>query len=369
MLSEGAPNFLRPIAAVTVTYCFPALAASELLAWLRRRLENVPRGRASRAVTLALLVVILGLHAWRTYDGYFVRWPRHPDARFAYSSTLLEVSRYVAALPEAEHVLLSGHFPSDLDYEMVSRFLRREDLAPRWADVRQALLYPKEALSGDAIYLFEPDYFPVDPALRELFIPEAPLHEQTTSDGAKVFAVYRLPVARLEERIVAKRHEIVPRWNPATVFPEGWDDGGGTEYPPCFNRYSPSLRMYVCLKAQEVLNEAVSPGDVITVLTYWRVRGLGPPSATTFMHLLGRDGRVLAGYDGLGVPPEQWQLGDRFVQVHRFALPADLEPGKYPIEFGWYEQDTGERWRVGRRKTNVTVDRLLIPLDVVAKDE
>ena len=48
MLSEGAPNFLRPIAAQSVAYLFPALAASEGLAWLRRRLKGPAWGRAAR---------------------------------------------------------------------------------------------------------------------------------------------------------------------------------------------------------------------------------------------------------------------------------------------------------------------------------
>jgi hypothetical protein len=362
MLSEGAPNFLRPIAAVTVTYCFPALAAAELVSWLRRHLEHTSWGRVALYGTLTLLIAVLGLHAWRTYDGYFVRWPRHPDVRFAYSTTLLEVSRYVAALPQAEHILLSGHFPSDLDFEMVSRFLRRGARLPRWADVRQTLLYPKDALPEDAIYVFEPDYFPVDPALRELFAPEGPVYEQATGDGDKVFAVYRLPVVRLKERLDASFPNL-PRWNPATVFPEGWDESsGGTEYPPTFG-------VHVSMLGYEILNERVVPEDVVTVLTYWSALRPCPPSSTTFMHLLGRDGRVVAGYDGVGAPPEQWRSGDRFVQVHRFAVPADMAPGKYPIEVGWYEKDSGVRWTVGRRRTNVRLDRLIIPLDVAAKDE
>jgi hypothetical protein len=108
---------------------------------------------------------------------------------------------------------------------------------------------------------------------------------------------------------------------------------------------------------------------VITVLTYWRALRPGPASATTFMHLLGRDGTVVAGYDGFGAPPVRWHTSDRVVQVHRMPVPGDLAPGVYPIEVGWYEKDTGVRWKVNSRSIGYVVERLLLPLDVMAKEK
>jgi hypothetical protein len=366
MLSEGAPNFLRPIAALTVTYLLPALAAVELRAWLRRRF---PRIAWVQPLALALLVAILGLHAWRTYDGYFQRWPRHPDVRFAYNSTLLDVSRYLDATPEIQHALLSGHFPADLDAEMVERFLRREDLTPRWADVRQALVYaaPKGAEAGaspaSAVYLFEPDYFPVDPLLRQAFVVGEPLYEHRTPEGAFVFAVYRLEAAPLQARLAAAQASPIG-WSRATLFPAGLpDDWAALEGPVPFGGR-------VELLGYEVLNEAsAAPGDAIALLSYWRAAGPGPAAGTTFLHLLGPDGAVAAGVDGFGAPPNRWQAGDVVVQVHRFALPGDLAPGAYPIELGWYERDSGVRWGVALAEGG-QVDRVLLqPLSVAAKDD
>jgi hypothetical protein len=363
MLSEGAPNFLRPIAAVTVTYLFPALAASGLRAWLRRRLEGLSWGRTAQAVTLVLLAAVVGLHAWRTYDGYFLRWPHHPDARFAYSSTLLDVARHLDASPEMQHALLSGHFPSDLDPEMVERFLRREDLTPRWADVRQALVYPADTSPTSAVYLFEPDYFSVDPLLRELFVGGEPIYEHRTPEGAVVFAVYRLETAPLQERLAAAQESPVG-WSQATVFPAGLpEDWDALEGPVSFGGR-------VELLGYEVLNEApAAPGDVVTLLTYWRAAGPGPAAGITFVHLLGPDGRVVAGYDGFGAPPNRWQAGDVVVQIHRFSLPGDLALGTYLIELGWYERDSGVRWVV-ELAGEERVDRVLLrPLRVVEKDD
>ena len=72
----------------------------------------------------------------------------------------------------------------------------------------------------------------------------------------------------------------------------------------------------------------------------------GPAQGITFLHMLDANGAVVAGYDGFGAPPNRWIAGDTIVQLHRFAVPGDLADGDYPLELGWYERDTGQRWAV-----------------------
>jgi hypothetical protein len=330
-LSEGAPNFLRPIAAVTAAYAFPALATVEVTQWVGRR-----RGRGWAWAVVMLGVVLLGANAWRTYDGYFVRWPRHPDARFAYSSTLLDESRYVDGVPDLDSVVLSGHFPSDLDPALVDSFMRRTDLVPRWCDVRQALIYP----GGERAYVLQPDYFPVDPVLYEQFVgADRPLYEHRLADGTFVFAVYRLEGSLLRARL--PRGAPAVGWSHATEFPDGLpDDWAPLAWPVIFCERAG-------LAGYEILNgERLAPGDVVTMLTFWHVLQPGPATGITFVHLLSPEGTVVAGYDGFGAPPNRWVAGDLVVQVHRFGLPGDLAPGAYPVELGWYERDTLVRWTV-----------------------
>jgi 4-amino-4-deoxy-L-arabinose transferase-like glycosyltransferase len=358
MLSEGAPNFLRPIAALTVVYAFPALATDALLDRLRRRDR-----RLARAATAAL-IVLLGGNAWRTYNGYFERWPRHADARFAYNSTFLEVSRYLDGARELQAVVLSGHFPGDLDPALVDRFLRHKDLEPRWTDVRQALIYPGASvvpgpshglgLSTES-YVIEPDYFPIDPELRELFLGDvAPVRERRLEDGTFVFAVYPLDTGPLEARLASASGNPVG-WSRATVFPNGLpDDWAPLEGPVVYDGR-------VWLLGYEILDgETVSAGDVVTLLTYWQAVEAGPADGITFLHLLGPQGNVVSGTDGFGAPPNRWVAGDVVVQVHRMVLPGDLPAGAYPIEVGWYERNTGARWPVPLTGGEST-DRLLLP--------
>jgi hypothetical protein len=353
MLSEGAPNFLRPIAVQTTVYVFPALAMTVLVQWLGRRYQWVAW------TVVAGLVGILAINAWRTFDGYFIHWPRHPDARFAYNATFLDESKYLDATPDMDAVVLSGHFAADLDPGLVNSFLRRTDLVPRWCDVRQSLIYPH----GESAHVIQPDYFFLDPMLFEQFLgAPPPLYEHHLQDGTFVFAVYPSSVEPLNARR-ALAQAVPVGWSGAATFPDGLpDDFVSLNWPVTFGER-------VHFIGYEVPNgERVSPGDVITLITYWQVIQPGPSSGITFLHLLGPDGGVISGYDGFGAPPNRWIARDVLVQVHRFGLPSNLQPAAYPIELGWYERDTGVRWIVPTAEGG-RVDRLLLqPLTVAQKE-
>jgi hypothetical protein len=303
-------------------------------------------------------IALLGFNAWRTYDGYFLRWPRHPDARFAYNSTLLEESQYLNEATDLRVVVLSGHFPADLDPALVDSFLHRTDLSVRWCDVRQSLIYP----GGEDAYVLEPNYFAIDSMLRERFVGvDSAVYERHLEDGSRVFAVYPLERRRLDTSLAA---EVGPvGWSNATVFPDGLPGDWAPVSLPVTVGDRVSLLRY------EISNDGhASPGDAVTVLTFWRVVQPGPATAITFLHLLSTEGVVVAGYDGFGAPPNLWVGGDLVVQVHHLALPGDLRAGAYPIELGWYERDTGVRWNVQTTEGERPNRLLLQPVRVGTQD-
>ncbi len=364
MVSEGAPNFLRPIAALIATYAFPALIIDRLLGRLHRPLW--------RWIASGAMVALLTWNAWRTADGYFIRWPAHPDARFAYNATLLDQARYLDHLPTSEAVVLSGHFPADLDPALVDSYLRRTDLTIRWCDIRQSLIFP----SGNGSSVFQPDYFPIDDTLFNLFIQEkSPLYEHRLSDGRPVFAVY-LSDADMLTRSLARAQGNPVGWSRATHFPHGLP----ADWQPLTG---PTWEGRIALLGYEVLNETLHPGNQVSLLTYWRV---GIPASAgednsplapleesgaggegiTFIHALAPDGHVVAGFDGFGAPSGRWIAGDVIVQIHRFTLPADLPSGTYPLELGWYQPPDGPRWQIALPNGD-RVDRVLLAPLAVSK--
>jgi len=90
---------------------------------------------------------------------------------------------------------------------------------------------------------------------------------------------------------------------------------------------------------------ASETSQTVAFLALWRVEALPDRPLSLFGHLLGPDGIVVAGDDGLGISSDQWQLGDLLVQQHRFALPPDAPPGRYTLVTGGYWLDDMARWQ------------------------
>jgi hypothetical protein len=78
-----------------------------------------------------------------------------------------------------------------------------------------------------------------------------------------------------------------------------------------------------------------------------------------FVNLLNENGELAAQRDGLGYPLHTWRPGDRFVHVHHISTDASLPAGKYWIQLGFYESETGQRWLI-RDDSSVLGDRLLV---------
>jgi hypothetical protein len=91
---------------------------------------------------------------------------------------------------------------------------------------------------------------------------------------------------------------------------------------------------------------SAQPGQTVEVETWWRVDSLPERPLSIMMHLAGPGGTPVVVGDGLGMPIEQWQVGDVLVQRHRLTIPADALPGEYVPTTGVYWLGTLERWRV-----------------------
>jgi hypothetical protein len=70
---------------------------------------------------------------------------------------------------------------------------------------------------------------------------------------------------------------------------------------------------------------------------------------------MGKSDIPIAQHDGLGSSPHGWSSGDWIVQKHTIPIPADLSPGLYTPQLGWYNAPTGSRLPVA------DADRLLLP--------
>jgi hypothetical protein len=101
------------------------------------------------------------------------------------------------------------------------------------------------------------------------------------------------------------------------------------------------------------------PGTSIDVLTYWRVTNHVSRPLSLMLHLTDGSGISIAAGDGLGVPLDNWQVGDVIVQRHRLDVPPQAPAGDYALYTGVYWLDTLERWPV-EVNGRITGDRLLL---------
>ena len=53
--------------------------------------------------------------------------------------------------------------------------------------------------------------------------------------------------------------------------------------------------------------------------------------------------RIIAQHDGLDSPPKFWHYFDLIDQLHVLKIPSDTLPGKYELQIGLYNPDTGQR--------------------------
>lgn len=88
------------------------------------------------------------------------------------------------------------------------------------------------------------------------------------------------------------------------------------------------------------------PGQSLRLDLWWKVTGKTAENWSQFIHLIG---------PGMGViladkvpragryPTWAWSAGEHFTDEWQLQLPANLAPGEYNIEIGFYRQDSGNR--------------------------
>jgi hypothetical protein len=203
-----------------------------------------------------------------------------------------------------------------LSPEAVRANFGRPDMRVILIDCEQSWVYPA-ANDKSAAYIWPPDAEPPLDASLEMTARH--------SDGKAPYTVYRV-----------QGMEPPPR--PAFAMIEG---------PLTYTGYQLNAR-------------TVHTGETVELLwTWWQVKESPGRPLSLMAHVIGPDGTPIAVADGLGMPIEQWQPGDIFVQRHRFAIPVGTPPGEYQLQIGVYWLDTLERWPV-HLKDGSTSDRLLL---------
>jgi len=94
----------------------------------------------------------------------------------------------------------------------------------------------------------------------------------------------------------------------------------------------------------------LAPGGTLQVRLYWRAEAEFDQNYTAFVHLIGPDGRLYGQVDqtpGAGAyPTTGWLPGEYISDGYAIPLAQDAPPGRYQLEIGLYDAETGQRLAV-----------------------
>jgi 4-amino-4-deoxy-L-arabinose transferase-like glycosyltransferase len=327
LITGPEANTTRNLGALPVLYLIPAIGFTAVWAGIARQgaraqKENpgvlapwraiLPLSKQTTAVALILWLLFVGA---QTSRAYFYDWAQSPDVRAAYQHTLISGLTYVQAEAIAGPIVVSSVYPGVAhDPSIALAIVGDEAERLQWVDGRLALLFPRS-----------------QPA--HLLLPAStPLHPS--------FAPFVEPLNTINLRA----DDLDPYFTVNGLAP-----AGAPPVAPLAN-FNNGLHL---LAARWSVNP-VQPGDVIELITLWRVAdaaNLGPPAPpldstdlVLFTHVLRDDmGGILTQADRLDAPSWSWQTGDQIIQVHQMYLPPETLPGVYEVVVGVYDRESGAR--------------------------
>ncbi len=110
------------------------------------------------------------------------------------------------------------------------------------------------------------------------------------------------------------------------------------------------------------------PGDTLHLTLYWRVLAEMDKSYTVFTHLLDSDSCIRGQKDSVPgdgtLPTTIWVAGEIITDKYEIAVHPDAQPGRYVLEIGFYDADTGQRLPVANQEGQRLDDRVLLPTGI-----
>jgi len=339
LITGPAASTTRSIAALPVTFVFPALAAVSAARWAGRQW-----GETGTWLVGLAFVGLLVVTAVITASDYFSTWGESRDTRAAYQHTLTETASYLDAQPAGGVVAVSTEQPyAPHDPYVFELSLDRTNLSMRWFDARRALVLPPE--------------------------PQVRLITPASASLGGVLA--ELPGFQLTERVEMRPDDLDPwfdvyAWEPrvtrtglyrriedshaGTSLDSAFSDGGAVVEQMAFPAvFGGGLH----LLGYDVFTPTGSAGGEIGLLTVWEVRNptsMQPADPADvggepviFVHALDEEGNLVAQEDRLDAPAWAWQPGDGVAQVHRLSLPSESSGEPLALVVGVYRRGDGTR--------------------------
>ncbi|MCC6904865.1 MAG: hypothetical protein IT326_03415 [Anaerolineae bacterium] len=272
----------------------------------------------------------------------------------AYQGRLAALARYLDTSRDPSPIALCS-IPVDTrlnpyalaERETLAYFMHRQALPIRTFDCTSSVVLTSQR--GEQRLIFPKGYYASLPGPLLGWVQNA---RDEAVPGLGYGVILRLdPAELLAEHTVGALMEA-----PVSTPPEA---GGGVALtlPVAFSENMTFL-------GYEIPRARVRPGEILGVLTYWRVDGPLPPGVIQFTHLLSNPVLVLAQADLFSAQTETLAGGDVVVQYTRVVVPAGATDGRYTLSVGLYTTTDNRRLSV-EPLTSPAVTRLFLqPVEV-----
>jgi 4-amino-4-deoxy-L-arabinose transferase-like glycosyltransferase len=124
----------------------------------------------------------------------------------------------------------------------------------------------------------------------------------------------------------------------------------------------------VGLLGYDLEETSLRPSDTLHLTLYWRALAEMDKSYTVFTHLLASDSRIRGQKDSVPgdgtLPTTSWVEGEIIIDRYEIAVHSDAQSGRYVLEIGFYDANTGQRLPVVGQEGQRLDDRVLLPTEI-----
>jgi hypothetical protein len=272
---------------------------------------------------------------WTVRD-LFGAWANLPEAQTLYNAPLGQLAHYVDLTADVTPtVICTSNLRPQINpvtltnTQMLALMMHREDALLRYADCGSALIFTNGGDMEQLILTESSGLNGVNPFLRS-WIDQG---EIVNAPNLPPDSVIRLRVTDA----LANRIGSFMTTAPASFPPEA-AASGELIFPPV--QFGGNVTF---LGYEQSWASSYAPGDVVPVITYWRIDGAIPTDLRLFTHILADQTFPAAQSDPISVLPAQLLPRDIFAQVTYVMLPRQMPRDTYTISIGAYEDRTQAR--------------------------
>ncbi len=321
---------------------------------------SVFRDPVFRWMAIAGVILILSFNTLWTWQDLFVVWRTNDDVMTAFNGELGQIAHHLDVTgDDIPTVLCNSEWQLETstidlnDSDTMLFMMNRANFEFREADCSSSMIFADGGANEQIVFF--------DETTRDMMYPY--LQDWLNNGTYVVDSVPRDAIIQLETSdLVADTAGAFITTSPVAYAPEAV----GAIQP-----VSPPIRFggnLTFLGYEPEIERTYSPGDVIDVITYWRVEGLLPRDLTLFTHVLSDPVTLFANRDVISVNPNRLQERDVFIQVTQIQLPETALPTEYFISVGAYGESIEDRLDVflddapfGNRIFLYSIDVLPLP--------